>query len=134
VEAVREGPQLQDTSSLQQEVTNLVQLQNFDGSFSLDYSLGEIVGHSALWKPADVQTDDIIWATALAVAFLRKHLTHPSQLDVLDGILEKVWKFVEKKLTRAEFEELVERVVSLEEYIFREVHSKGPTIFLKKGN
>ena len=90
-----------------------MQLQNINGSFSLSHSLGEIIGQSALQKPVDVQTDDTVWATALAVAFLRKHLIHVGQSDMLDGILDKVLEFVEAKLLRATFDSLVERAMGM---------------------
>jgi hypothetical protein len=100
-------------SSLPREVIELVQLQNFDGSFSLSHALGEIVGESTLQMPANIQIEDTVWATAIAVAFLQKHLVHAGQSDVLYGILDKVWEFVENKLSRVKFESLVELVTAL---------------------
>lgn len=74
------------------QIFDLVRLQSFDGSFLLDQSLGDIVGHSALGKAAEFQAGDKTWATALAVAFLKKHLS--KQPDLLEGLIDKAMEFV----------------------------------------
>ena len=94
------------------EVFSLVELQNFNGRFALDGRLGAVVGQSALSKPDDVQVDDTLWATALAVAYLRKHLAHASQGDLLNGLLDKVMESI-GETTRDMFESLVTRAVGL---------------------
>jgi hypothetical protein len=78
-------------------VVNLIQLQDFDGSFSLSDFLADIVGKSALQIPSDLDVDRATWATALAVAFLQKHLPEESQSDVLEGLLDKVNEFIEQR-------------------------------------
>jgi hypothetical protein len=104
------------------EIPNLVQLQHFDGSFSLSNKLGAIVGQSALQKPVDLPLsvtpgidDDTVWATALAEAYLRKHLAHPGQWDVLDALLDKLKEFILAKGAGMEsvFDALVERAKEL---------------------
>jgi hypothetical protein len=74
------------------QIFDLVQLQSFDGSFPLSHSFGEIVGHDALGRAAEFQVDDKTWATALAVAFFRKHLSN--QPDLLEGLLDKTMEYV----------------------------------------
>ena len=90
------------------QIFNLVQLQSFDGSFPLNNSLGQIVGHDAMGKAAEFQVDDKIWATALAVAFLRKHLS--KQPDLLEGLLDKAMEFARND---ANFDSLVVRAKAL---------------------
>jgi len=82
-----------DTSApVASQIFDLVQLQAFDGSFPLDESLGKIVGQDVLAKAADFQVDNKTWATALAVAYLKKHLSN--QPDLLEGLLDKAMEFV----------------------------------------
>jgi len=84
------------------QIFDLVQLQSFDGSFPLSDDLGQIVGHDALGRAAEFQADEKTWATALAVAYFRKHLS--KQPDLLEGLLEKAMEFVYDK---ANFDALV---------------------------
>jgi hypothetical protein len=95
-------------------IFNLVNLLHNDGSFSLDPQLGAIVGQSALAKPIDLEVDDKAWATALAMAFLRKHLADAGQSDLREGLLEKAMEFVKKqRWTSSAFEALVARAQGL---------------------
>jgi hypothetical protein len=95
-------------------VVNLIQLQDFDGSFSFSDLLGDIVGQSALQIPTNLHIDNITWATALAVAFLRKHLAEDSQSDVLDGLLDKVKEFMERRpIAEATFDDVVQYAMDL---------------------
>jgi hypothetical protein len=80
-----EPPSLEPPHPVPLQVHKLVQLQGSDGTFALDTALGEIVGHAALQKPQDIDVDDRLWVTALAVAYLRKNLTYKGQGDSLDG-------------------------------------------------
>lgn len=92
-------------------VIDLLSLQSFDGSFSLDSSLGGIVGQSALQKPTDLPVNDTIWATALALAFLQKHLV---QVELLDGLKEKIVEFImKKKMPKEAFDQILERAEGL---------------------
>jgi hypothetical protein len=59
-------------------------------------------------KAAEFQVDDKIWATALAVAFLRKHLS--KQPDLLEGLLDKAMEFARND---ANFDSLVVRAKAL---------------------
>jgi hypothetical protein len=90
------------------QIFDLVQLQSFDGSFPLNDSLGQIVGHDALGRAGEFQVDDKTWATALAVAFFKKHLS--KQPDLLEGLLDKAMEFV---LGDQNFHSLVERAKTL---------------------
>ena len=109
-------PQQQQSSAppppVPAEVLELVHLLHSDGRFPLDDALGRIVGHEALRKPADIQADDALWATALAVAYLQKHLALNGQRDLLDGLLDKVMESIDGTM-RAEFEMWVSRASSL---------------------
>jgi len=71
-------------------IVELVSLQAFDGSFSPTAALARLVGADALRAEADSGNDDL-WATALAVAYMKKHLS--LQTDLLAGLLEKATEF-----------------------------------------
>ncbi|KAH8102055.1 hypothetical protein BXZ70DRAFT_49953 [Cristinia sonorae] len=95
------------------EITNavyaLTNLQAFDGSFSLDANLGRILGNTILdpsVRPA--QVDAQVWATALAVAFYRKHLV--GQQEILEALVEKAMEWVNEVHGQSgvDFEGLVE--------------------------
>ncbi|KAF7979825.1 hypothetical protein HWV62_40904 [Athelia sp. TMB] len=73
-------------------VIDLVQLQAYDGSFDLSDALGEIVGKENMGRAAEFGVDEKAWATALAVAFLKKYLVR--EPDLLEGLLDKVIEFV----------------------------------------
>lgn len=73
------------------QVFNLIQLQAFDGSYSSNHSFGQIVGHDILGRAAEFQADDKAWATALAVAYFKKHLS--KQPDLLGCLLDKTMEF-----------------------------------------
>ena len=92
-------------------INNLVELQSFDGSFRLDDKLGAIVGQAAAddsKRPA--QADAQLWATALAVAYMQKHLTDP---DLLESLLEKAYEFVVSSGADVDFRRLVAQAKSL---------------------
>jgi len=69
---------------------------------------GIFVGHDALGRAAQFQVDDKTWATALAVAFFRKHLS--KQPDLLEGLLDKAMEYVRDN---ANFESLVAHAKAL---------------------
>ena len=73
------------------QIFDLVQLQSFDGSFPLNPSFGQIVGDDVLGRAAEFGADDKTWATALAVAYIRKHLS--KQPDLLEGLLDKAMEY-----------------------------------------
>ena len=101
-------PSLPRTQAISPQIFELAQLQSFDGSFSPDSALGNIVGQDALNKAADFQADTTIWATALAVAFLKKHLAN--QPDLLAGLLDKTTEFAQSD---ARFDYLVQSALAL---------------------
>jgi hypothetical protein len=90
------------------QIFDLVQLQSFDGSFPLNDSLGQIVGHDAIGRAAEFQVDHKKWATALAVAFFRKHLL--KQPDLLQGLIDKAMEFARDDVN---FDSLVVRAKAL---------------------
>ncbi|KAF7437223.1 hypothetical protein PC9H_004059 [Pleurotus ostreatus] len=60
------------TSQLKTEVVNLIHVQSFDGSFSSE-QLRQIVGEEAVNDARGQGVEPVVWATALAAAFLKKH-------------------------------------------------------------
>jgi len=90
------------------QIFDLVQLQSFDGSFPLNDSLGQIVGHDAIGRAAEFQVDQKKWATALAVAFFKKHLS--KQPDLLQGLIDKAMEFARDDVN---FDSLVVRAKAL---------------------
>ncbi|KAJ3539865.1 hypothetical protein NM688_g6305 [Phlebia brevispora] len=82
------------TAQPRDDVEQLVRLQAFDGSFPLSNELKRILGRSALARAREMQVDDKVWATILAVAYLQKHLD--DQPELLEGLLEKAMMFVEQ--------------------------------------
>ncbi|KAJ7022030.1 hypothetical protein C8F04DRAFT_1139174 [Mycena alexandri] len=72
------------------EVVELAALQLFDGSF--DNSIRRLIGPQIF---DDAQQEDVaVWATALSIAFMSKHLQNPAQKDLLDDLLEKAYEFL----------------------------------------
>jgi len=101
-------PTATQTAPVLAQIFDLVQLQSVDGSFPLNDAFGQIVGHDALGRAAQFQVDDKTWATALAVAFFRKHLS--KQPDLLEGLLDKAMEYVRDN---ANFESLVAHAKAL---------------------
>ncbi|OAX33507.1 hypothetical protein K503DRAFT_786444, partial [Rhizopogon vinicolor AM-OR11-026] len=75
------------------EAYTLISLQSYDGSFAPSSRLGALVGMETLGKAAEMQVDGNIWATAVAVAYLKHHLG--AQPDLLDALLSKALEYVE---------------------------------------
>ncbi|KAK7682854.1 hypothetical protein QCA50_014239 [Cerrena zonata] len=71
---------------------DLIRLQSFDGSFSMDDFFIEIVGKQAAEKYQSLNISKLIWATILAIAYLRIHLTN--QPELLDNLVEKATDFI----------------------------------------
>ena len=78
-----------------EEAYTLIQLQSYDGSFTPSHQLAAIVGTDTLGKAAELQVDGNIWATAVAVAYLKQHLS--AEQDLLDALLNKALEYVEGK-------------------------------------
>ncbi|KAG2067234.1 hypothetical protein BDR04DRAFT_1105396 [Suillus decipiens] len=74
------------------EVYALILLQGSDGSFTPSPQLEALMGVEILEKAADLQVDEIIWATAVAVAYLRRHLG--ARPDLLHVLLSKPLEYV----------------------------------------
>ena len=100
-------------SPVNQDVFTLIGLQAFDGSFLPGDQLARIVGVAALSLPDDSQIDEKLWATAVAVAYLRKHLSN--QQELLDGLVEKAVQFARDNglASGSKFEALVQRAKSV---------------------
>ncbi|GJE91690.1 hypothetical protein PsYK624_078400 [Phanerochaete sordida] len=71
----------------------LIRLQSFDGSFAPTPEFLAIIGEELLAEAAGLQVDTKVWATVLAVAFLKKHLKDGPEL--LDDLVEKAMGFVD---------------------------------------
>lgn len=74
------------------DVVDLVRLQSFNGSFLPSPQLERFVGSTALGQGKTLGIDMTVWATALAVAYLKKHLA--DQPELLEGLLEKATEFI----------------------------------------
>jgi hypothetical protein len=70
--------------------------------------IGDIVGPRAIGEADTLQVDRKVWATALAVAFMKKHMGE--QKELLDVLLSKALDFLENE---SEFDKLVARAVRL---------------------
>ncbi|GJE93118.1 von Willebrand domain-containing protein [Phanerochaete sordida] len=79
---------MQSTSD---KVFALVRLQAFDGSFPADESLDAIVGDGALAAAKALAVAEKVWATLLAIAFLKRHM---QDKELLDGLVEKAMEYV----------------------------------------
>ncbi|KAG5651919.1 hypothetical protein H0H81_006934 [Sphagnurus paluster] len=73
------------------EVVELMRLQCFDGSFKLEELRG-IIGSKALDEVNNVDVDAKVWATALSVAFMRKHMGN--QKEMLSDLLAKALDYL----------------------------------------
>lgn len=105
------GPHDADFSSqkpgpLQREVEmpviDLMKLQAFDGSFVLGRELERIVGPLAMreWENISVaHVESEVWATALAMAFLEKHLS--GQAELIECLKDKIMEYVDGKTQMA---------------------------------
>ncbi|KAJ7226005.1 hypothetical protein GGX14DRAFT_642349 [Mycena pura] len=74
------------------KVIQLAELQLFDGSF--DGTIGTIVGQEVLNEAIALNVDVKLWATAVSIAFLSKHLADPSQKELLNELLEKAYEYL----------------------------------------
>ncbi|KAF8665106.1 hypothetical protein AX16_000573 [Volvariella volvacea WC 439] len=90
------------------EVVRMVKLQEVDGSFPLSDELKRMIGNVAFVNPNPPGVDGRVWATALAVAFLTKHMD--GQKELLGDILAKPLDFLRKQ---SGGDELVKQAKSL---------------------
>ncbi|EGN93488.1 hypothetical protein SERLA73DRAFT_156401 [Serpula lacrymans var. lacrymans S7.3] len=86
-------------------VYELFQLQNFDGSFTLSNNFATIVGHDAARKGAELNVEETLWATALAVAFLETQLG--SEPDLLECLQSKAMDYAKRRQLHRNFEDVV---------------------------
>lgn len=101
-----------------QEVYDLFQQMDIDGSFSLAATplLSQLVGEGILDKADEYGVDKKVWATVVVVAYIQTRLQ--GEPDLLDLMLEKAKVFVEgcewfgRGGTR-QFDEMVREVVGL---------------------
>jgi len=68
-------------------VLDLYRLQSYNGSFPLNETLARIIGGNAVQQANNLQIADAVWATALSVAFIKKHMAN--QTDMLNDLLVK---------------------------------------------
>lgn len=75
-----------------EKIYALVRLQAFDGCFPTTTALEKLVGRGALAKAEEFGFPRKVWATSLAVAFLKSHMR--GQPELLDGLVEKSIEFI----------------------------------------
>jgi len=75
------------------EVIRLASLQLFDGSF--DESIGGVVGSQIFDEARFLGVDKAVWATAVSIAFMSKHLVSPAQKELLNDLLAKAYEFLD---------------------------------------
>lgn len=84
------------TPTSETSVTRLVRLQAFDGSFTLSGEFIQIVGENVAKGAQPQGVPDILWATAVAIAYIRKYLADQPELS--DSLVEKAMDFVSQSL------------------------------------
>ena len=79
--------------SNEDKVFRVIRLQAFNGSFPVDQSLLGLLGDNISMGPAwTMGVPGNVWATALAIVWLRKHMA--GQPELLDGIVDKAMEFL----------------------------------------
>ena len=71
----------------------LMRMQSHDGSFVVNDAFRNLLGHEAVDRKRPVQVSEELWATALALAYYRKHMA--SQREMLDCLEEKAFEYAE---------------------------------------
>lgn len=107
-------PHVPPPPPIEEAVVELVRLQSFDGSFRADFGLRNIVGDQALQAEAGV--NDRVWATAVAVAYMQKHMASAELRELLDDLLVKAMLFLKGASTGmsdADIDRLVDRAKGL---------------------
>ncbi|EKM57239.1 uncharacterized protein PHACADRAFT_142460 [Phanerochaete carnosa HHB-10118-sp] len=79
--------------TIEDKVLAMVRLQSFDGSFRGTDRLEALIGRRVLAE-CTLSVVSKVWATALAIAFLKKHMK--DQLELLDGLVEKATDFISR--------------------------------------
>lgn len=92
-------------------VTQLILLQSFDGSFPPDNKLLALLGGTISFADATpLGVSERIWATCLAVAYLKLHMK--SQPELLDSLVEKAKIFI-SQTPGADIDKLFARAQSI---------------------
>lgn len=78
---------------ISQEVYDLFQQMDVDGSFTPTPLLTGLVGDAVLGKADELGIDEKVWATVVVTAYMRRHLQ--GDPDLLELVLEKAREFVE---------------------------------------
>lgn len=96
-----------------QEVYDLFQQMDLDGSFSTSSLLLRLVGDEILAKADELGTDKKVWTTVVVAAYMKIHLQ--GEPDLLELVLEKAREFVEAWPARdgKSFDQMVREVVAL---------------------
>ncbi|KAF8431323.1 hypothetical protein L210DRAFT_3416402 [Boletus edulis BED1] len=95
---------------ISQEVYDLFQQMDVDGSITVSPLLRRLVGDAVLDKADDLGIDKKVWATVVVVAYMQIHLQ--GEPDILDLVSEKAREFVEATgVTR--FEQMVREAAAL---------------------
>lgn len=97
------------TAPVPEVVDHLLQLQNFDGSFDNTTELSRLVGIDIGRLADEHGFDNTIWATAVAMAFLKKRLIY--QTDLYQTLFEKATEYVKDK--NVDFSSMIQRAASL---------------------
>ena len=95
-------------NTTEDKAIHLIRLQSFDGSFPAEDRLLGLLGLGSFAEAQTLGISEKVWATILAVVWLKKHMK--DQPELLDGLVEKAIEFVEglrdldvdKLLTRAQ--------------------------------
>jgi len=96
---------------VQPNIVQLIRLQSYDGSFAMTEGLKAIIGEAAMREGDKLGVDSTIWATAVAAAYGEKHLS--GQRETLDNLLEKIREYVKNRISKEEFDDLVDRAKQL---------------------
>lgn len=86
------APPPADPETIEERVYALVRLQAFDGSFPATAVLEKLVGQGALAKTQEHHFPEAVWATVLAVVFLKSHMQ--DERELLDGLVDKAMEYV----------------------------------------
>ncbi|KAF8550227.1 VIT-domain-containing protein [Imleria badia] len=78
---------------ISQEVYDLFQQMDVDGSFTVSPLLTRVVGDAVLGKADELRVDKKVWATVVVVAYMKIHLQ--GEPDLLELVSEKAREFVE---------------------------------------
>jgi hypothetical protein len=93
------------------DVTRLVQLMSYDGSFALNSALVDIVGLQTINEARTLHANEGLCAVALAIAFLEKSLT--DQRELLQALVDKGMEYARKHTGDSEFGRVLMRARQL---------------------